>query len=728
MPRYFFILLILILVISSSCCNAQARTVTGGVAFPAVDNCADAVVRLFGEGSGKTAVMFDEDEPYCVQKAILDVRDDFTEVSGSVMDITNVWPSRSFYTNMLIVGTIGESEIIDRLAQEKKIDVSPLEGTSEAFIIATVDSPFKNCDGALVVIGSDKRGTIYGAYEVSTSGLGIDPLHFWTEKPAPKLDRFYLADMRHVEPGPHIGFRGWFVNDEDFLKNWHTSADGEVSAEVYEHLFESMLRLRQNMVIPKTTFSLKVPNGRRIVELANEYGLLVTTHHAMTLGVWGRDWDIFWRERGKEVEYSFIKNREAFQEVWEESVEDYRDYMGIWQLGLRGKSDNAIWLSDKAFPKEPKEAAKYILEAVDMQKKILKEKLDPPINMTTTMWTEMLDLYMLGVLEYPEDVMLIISNSRGSLFHVDDIGWEKPFEDGQAGVYYHLAFHNSHDSHVAQTVHPYRMRAALDRMQKYNLMSYLMLNVSNLREYVMGVRAMADLTWRGDFDPEAFYTRWCEHEFGEKAAPRIIEAYKTMFDIPHRWGPHEDEHFMVGGMITYGRHITDRLLKDKLVQSNFNTYMKHDKTSRYSIPTRSYMHYWTDNLTWPAVIDWFATECASDAREWEALYKEVRDIKRLVPEERQAFYEDNMVLQVYTSLLACSYLRDVCLGVQAAQSGNKEAAAELFDSAAESIENLRKAQKTAEHGKWDGWYEKSHIVPFDSAAFESRRMARELRK
>jgi hypothetical protein len=692
----------------------EKNTIPGLIIYPWVKSSREAVVVLCKKGNSCATFLADEDEPFAVWRAIEDVRGDLFDVTGEMFRISQTVPVRSLYSDLIIVGTVGKSRVLDALEKAGKIDLDNLRGKYESFRLQTVSEPFPGCRGALVIAGSDIRGTIYGTYTLTQDGLEVDPLRFWTERPVTKRSDLFLGPMFHQEPPPKIKYRGWFINDEDLLQGWHANSDRKVSAELYEHILSSALRLRQNMIIPQTEFNVGIPNDQRICEMVKDYGLLLTTHHAMPLGIWGKDWDIYWKAKGVQPpEFSFVKNLDKFEEIWRYGIDTYAPYMGIWQVGLRGKTDSAIWNFDKHFPTDSPSRAKVILNAISLQRRLLHEKLGSDVPVVTTLWTEVLDLYREGVLEYPEDITLIFSDSRGALFHFDDMGWKEPFPDGRAGVYYHLAFHNSHDSHLANTVHPYRIRDAFARVNKYNMTAYFLVNVGNIRDYVFGIEAVAEAAWTGNLDPEDYYRRWCSTQFGKEVANEVTSVYKRLFDLPYRWGKFEDEHFMIEGLIYYGFTFLDAFRQGKTSQEDFDKFYAIDKTTRYKIPTRSYMHYWPEKPSYKSVIDWFAVHCSEDSKKWDVLWEDMCKLEKKIPSHRRQFYRDNVLLQAFTMKAANNYMRDVARGLQAYLIGNKEETRRLLESAKSHLQSVLVRQKEAEHGKWAGFYENHIIVRFD---------------
>ncbi|MCL5021075.1 MAG: glycosyl hydrolase, partial [Bacteroidetes bacterium] len=131
--------------------------------------------------SGKCAPLFASPEDYWgVKHALRDLQSDITKVTGAKPEISTgkLLSAR----DIVVAGTIGKSPLINELIRNKKIDVREIEGKWESFIIKVVDKPFRGIDRALVIVGSDKRGTIYGIYDVSEK-IGVSPWYWWAGVP-----------------------------------------------------------------------------------------------------------------------------------------------------------------------------------------------------------------------------------------------------------------------------------------------------------------------------------------------------------------------------------------------------------------------------------------------------------------------------------------------------------------------------------------------------------------
>lgn len=678
---------------------AGNRTAIGSIEFPWVNSKDDAEVVLCEKGKSPAAFLIDVDEPYAIRRTLRDVRSDLYDITGLEFPVVNTVSVRSDDQYMIIAGVAGKSEPLCALESSGKIDLKALSGKKESFLIKTVADPFPGCKGALVIAGSDMRGTIYGLYSLTQDGLGVDPLRFWTEKPVTARKTLFLGHMNHLEGQPYFKYRGWFTNDEDLLQGWHGTKHW-IAPEIYDAIFATALRLRQNMVIPATNFNIANTNDRRMLKMMKDYGLILTTHHSQCLGVWGSDWDSYWRSKGMDVEFSYVKNRDKFEQIWTDTANAYAPYMGLWQLGLRGKTDDAIWGFDKAFPKDPQQRADLIADAIRQQMGIARKASGSnDIPMTTTLWNECLDLYLDGRLKLPEDVIVIISDyHQGNMDHLETMGL-KPFPDNSAGVYYHVAYHDDHDSHLVQTVHPQRIEKAMQLIKKYNLTTYFLLNVANIREFLMGIRGLADATWIGDYNAEQVYQSWCGGQFGEKAAPQIEKAYKEQFALPSRFDQREDYHLKVQGMIRYGVLILDAA-------------RRHDVANKKWAGVYAY---WHGDRSLRETAEWLNGLASTDAPKWDRLYKEMESIEKLVPASRKQFYRDNVLLQCYTAWQATKWLRDSTRSAIQYLDGDIPQARKSLDTACASIEAITQLEKKSEHGKWAGYYSYQPLTGFSWA-------------
>lgn len=79
--------------------------------------------------------------------------------------------------------------------KSKKLDARELKGKNEKFIITTVKDPVEGIPGeVLLIAGSDKRGTIYGVYELSRQ-IGVSPWYWWADVPVERHEELYIKKV-----------------------------------------------------------------------------------------------------------------------------------------------------------------------------------------------------------------------------------------------------------------------------------------------------------------------------------------------------------------------------------------------------------------------------------------------------------------------------------------------------------------------------------------------------
>lgn len=301
-------------------------------------------------------------------------------------------------------------------------------------------------EGRLFISGSDRRGTVYGIYELCRM-LGVSPWHFFADVPVRKRQAFSLPDGFEKMDYPSVEYRGIFINDEEELEDWVRGHMGEdtIGVKTYEKVFELLLRLKGNYIWPAmhvNSFNVKKENGA----LAERMGIVVGTSHCdMLMRSNNREWKPWLAKKGYEnvlYDYSIPgRNREILQEYWQESVEQNKDFETCYTLGMRGIHDSGFETSALVYhtPEEEKQAKIQLLsQIIKDQRNILEKTLGRDTMMTFVPYKEVLPLYD-GGLEVPEDITLVWSN--------DNYGYIRRYpskkeqkRSGGNGIYYHNSY------------------------------------------------------------------------------------------------------------------------------------------------------------------------------------------------------------------------------------------------------------------------------------------------
>ena len=349
-------------------------------------------------------------------------------LGGDIARVTGLTPPRDSGTrSTIIAGTIGKNAIIDRLIREGKIDVSDIRGKWESFLIQVVPHAQSGTGSALVIAGSDKRGTIYGIYDLSEQ-IGVSPWCFWADVPVAHRDALFVKAGRWVQGEPAVRYRGIFLNDEaPALSGWVKATYGNYNHEFYEKVFELLLRLKANYLWPAmwdNAFNEDDPLNPR---LADEYGIVMgTSHHEPMLRAQQE-----WKRHGKGP-WDYSRNGDVLRAFWEEGVRRNKDYESIITLGMRGDGDMPM----------SREANTALLEhIVADQRRIIAAEVNPDVSRVAQDWAlykEVQEYYEKGM-RVPDDVTLLwCDDNWGNIRRLPTA--EERRRSGGAGVYYHFDY------------------------------------------------------------------------------------------------------------------------------------------------------------------------------------------------------------------------------------------------------------------------------------------------
>jgi hypothetical protein len=432
--------------------------------------------------------------------------------------------SKKLKGNIIIVGTIGKNQLIDRLIAEKRLIVDSIQNQWERFIIQTIDKPFKGVKKALVIAGSDRRGTSYGTFTLSEK-LGVSPWYWWADVPVKKKKELYVKNISYISKAPSVKYRGIFLNDEDWgLHPWAAKnidpEVGDIGPKTYEKIFELLLRLKANMVAPAmhecTKAFYTVPGN---MEMADTYGIMVTTSHCEPL-LYNNASE--WNKK-TQGEWNYATNKAQIVEVLDNRIKQAHENENIYTIALRGMHDEGM----KGGSDEEK--LKMLDEAIKDQRSILSKYIDKPLSEIPQIFVpykEVLGLYEKG-LEIPEEITIVWPD--------DNYGYIKKLSNpeeqnrkGGSGVYYHLSYLGWPNDYLWLNTTPAALMYA--EMQKaYSLGSdkYWLLNVGDIKPGEMGMQLFLDMAW--DFSQFSFEN--INQYQVEKLSSFFGNEYKEQLDI-----------------------------------------------------------------------------------------------------------------------------------------------------------------------------------------------------
>ncbi len=490
----------------------------------------DSVQNSFALYDGKSAtILVDTNDWPGVTRAANDLAADINRVTGQRPQFFN--QPKSTGKNVVIVGTIGKSEFIDQLIREKKIDASEIAGKWESFFLQVVPTPFPGIENALVICGSDKRGTIYGIYNLSEQ-IGVSPWYYWADVPPKHHDQIFVKSGKFVQGPPSVKYRGIFLNDEaPDLTGWVKEKFGTVPGHpgvanydrgFYTNLFELMLRIRANYLWPamwNNAFNEDDPENPR---LADEYGIVMGTSHQEPMLRAQKEWD---RNLGKKFgnwNYNKTNQQPALQQFWRDGIRRNKNFESIVTLGLRAENDSGMTIG--------KDLTEQI---VGVQRKILAEEINPDLTKVPQMWClykEVQDFYNEG-LRVPDDVtMLWAEDNWGNVRRLPNAVERQ--RSGGAGVYYHFDYHGGPRNYQWLNTSPIpKIWDQMSLAKQYGADRIWIVNAGHFKGYEFPLEFFMHLAWdtsRWTNENLDEYTRlWAEREFGKQHANEIAEIIST---------------------------------------------------------------------------------------------------------------------------------------------------------------------------------------------------------
>lgn len=407
----------------------------------------------------------------------------------------------------IIVGTIGHSAAIDQLVKQKRINGNLLKGKREKFIITLID-------GQLIIAGSDRRGTIYGIYELSQQ-MGVSPWYDWADVPVEHHDSIFVNKGIYTDGEPAVRYRGIFLNDEaPCLTSWvkNTYGTGYGDHRFYQRVFELVLRLRGNMMWPAMwgwAFYADDPENEKT---ADEMGVVMSTSHHEPMA---RNHQEYARNRKGWGPWNYQKNKENLQKFFREGIERMKGTEQIVTIGMRGDGDEAM--SEEA-------DTKLMTNIINDQRKIIADVTGKKASETPQVWAlykEVLDYYDKGM-KVPDDVTLLLCDDNwGNVRRVPNAKERK--HKGGWGLYYHVDYvgapRNSKMLNVTPVQNPWEQ---LTLAYENGIDRLWILNVGDLKPMEYPISQFMDMAWnprKYDVNNITRHTRdWCAQQFGESQA------------------------------------------------------------------------------------------------------------------------------------------------------------------------------------------------------------------
>lgn len=471
------------------------------------------------ENGNPISLLLDETDDIGVQIAAKALQKDFKMVSGKEAKILNEPSEKS----VVIIGTL-ESKYIKQIIKNKKLDKKELEGKYEKYIMTTIANPVEGVDEALVIAGSDKRGTIYGIYELSEQ-IGVSPWYDWADVPVYEQKNISLAKGIYTAGEPAVKYRGIFLNDEapcltGWVKNTYGTDFGD--HRFYARVFELILRLRGNFMWPAMWSWAFYADDPLNSKTADDMGVVMSTSHHEPMARNHQEWT---RNRSKYGNiWDYNQNPEGLTTFFREGIERAKDTEDIITIGMRGDGDAELAGSDE-------DNIRMMEGLFEDQRQIIKEVTGKPAKKTPQVWAlykEVQTYYNKG-LRVPDDVIILLSDDNwGDIRRLPNAEEQK--HPGGWGMYYHVDYvgapRNSKWLNVTPVQHLWeQMQLTYD----YGVDKIWVLNVGDLKPMEYPITLFLDMAWNPtEFNAENLLDHvyeFCKEAFGEdqaKEAARLL--------------------------------------------------------------------------------------------------------------------------------------------------------------------------------------------------------------
>ena len=468
-------------------------------------------------------ILVDEDEYGGVMRAVANLQADAESVTGvkpTLLHAPSGTDGGPGATRLLIIGSIDRSTYIRQLVQSSRLPADELQGRREKYILTTLEAPLEGVDEAVVIAGSDKRGTIYGIYEL-TRQMGVSPWTYWADVPIAPHDVVAILPGVYTDGEPAVTYRGIFLNDEwPSLGNWAQETFGGFNSKFYEKVFELVLRLKGNFMWPAMWASAFYDDDPRNGALADEMGIVMGTSHHEPMALAQQDW----KRRGTGT-WDYAKNGAVLRDFWTSGIERCRDWESVITVGMRGDGDEPM--SDDA-------NIALLQDIVRDQRKIIARVTGRKADRTPQVWAlykEVQDYYDRGM-RVPDDVTLLLCDDNWGNVRKLPALTAKP-RSGGYGMYYHFDYVGaSRNSKWINNTQIQRTWEQMSLCYEYGVRQLWVVNVGDLKPMEYPISFFLDLAWDptrlNETNLSQHTVDWCAQQFGTAyadQAARIIDLY-----------------------------------------------------------------------------------------------------------------------------------------------------------------------------------------------------------
>ncbi len=464
------------------------------------------------------AIYVDAVDHATVKKSAALLQQDIEAVTGINLPLVHEVPAKT--ETLIIIGSIDKSAMISQLSKLKKINTSSIDNKWEAYQIQTLMNPLKGIVNALVISGSDRRGTAFGVFELSKQ-IGVSPWYWWADVPIQKKKELFARKGMFAGDAPKVKYRGIFINDEaPALSNWSKEKFGGFNHSFYEKVFELILRLKGNYLWPAMWGNAFYDDDPKNIEMADEYGIVIgTSHHEPLMRAHDE-----WRRYGKGQKWNYDSTETGLKEFWRGGMKRATNEK-IVSVGMRGDGDAPM----------SRETATSLLEKiVKDQRVIIEEVTGKPAEQTPQLWAlykEVQDYYDKGM-RVPDDVTLLLCDDNWGnirkLPNPDSYREDEKSRKGGYGIYYHFDYVGGPRNYKWVNTNPIpRVWEQMHLAWEYNARQIWIVNVGDIKPMEFPISFFLDYAWNpekiGADDLQKYTEQWSEAQFGKKYAKEIAD-------------------------------------------------------------------------------------------------------------------------------------------------------------------------------------------------------------
>lgn len=476
------------------------------------------------------AIAIDENDYPVVKLAASLFAEDVGRVTGKTLYI-----GAKSAPQMILAGTLGKSQLIDRLITQGKLkDIEMIKGHWEATLWQMVDDPAPGVKKALVIVGSDRRGTAYGLICLSKL-IGVSPWYWWADVPVMHKNTVTISIPKPTWDKPAVKYRGIFINDEDWginlwaRNNFEKDFAQGVGPKTYEKVFELMLRLRLNYLWPAMhAVSKEFGNTPENIALADRYAIVAGSSHCEPMLYNNVHWDE--KVKGR---WNYSTNRDTIYNTWKNTVLDRKDKEAVWTLGIRGIHDRGM----ETPPSTNTDRIDLLEQVFKDQRDLIHRYVAPqygPVAQCFVPYKEVLPVYDAG-LKVPDDVTLMwVDDNFGYIRRLSNLSERK--RTGGSGLYWHLSYYGAPHSYTwINTTPPALLWEEFHKAWENEARTIWVINVGDIKPMELGIDYFSRLAWdpegqHADAQPK-FLTAFLAENFSNNATTRLYELVTDFYHL-----------------------------------------------------------------------------------------------------------------------------------------------------------------------------------------------------